>query len=82
MRRNKDYIPAPDGFEDFYKEEKSSRVYWTAPIDTRGEICFSFDRKKIYNLFEDFPHELSKEELAIFCEDEPYWADFFKDRLT
>lgn len=82
MNYQKDYIPAPDGYEEFYKKKKSSRIYWTSPIDRIGEMCFSFDRKRIYNLFADFPHNLSKEEVAIFCEDEPYWADFFKDRLT
>lgn len=76
------YIPAPDGYEDFYRHSKNDRVYWTAPIDTIGQICFSFDRKKIYNLFSDFPHRLSKADIDIFCEENPYWASFFENRLT
>lgn len=35
---------------------------------------------KIYNLFKDYPYNLTSEEKEIFDKENPYWADFFKDR--
>lgn len=65
---------------DFYKKSKNSKVYWVDNIDCIGAHEFSFDKKKIYNLFADYPHNLSKEEKEIFDKYEPYWANFFKGR--
>ena len=62
---------------DFYKENKNSRVWWIDDLDKVGEYMFSFDRKKIYNLFADYPEKLTAEEKEIFDNDEPYWAEFF-----
>ncbi len=64
----------------FYKNNKKDKVLW---VDNRGEIgvwLFSFDGKKIFNLFADYPHNLSPEQKKIFDEENPYWKDFFKDR--
>ena len=36
--------------------------------------------KKIYNLFADYPHNMTAEEVKIFDNENPYWAAFFKDR--
>ena len=53
-----------NGYEDFYKEKqnKNSKIWWTNKIDVTGELHISFDRKKIYNLFQDYPHNMTKEE--------------------
>lgn len=45
-----------------------------------GELLFSFDKKKIYNLWVDYPYNFTKEEKEIFDKECPYWKDFFKDR--
>jgi hypothetical protein len=66
---------------DFYKNEPSHKVWWIDDLETRGEFLFSFDKKKIYNLFQDYPHNLTKEEKEIFDKENPYWKDFFKDRI-
>lgn len=67
---------------DPYKENKNDKIYWLTPVDApKGEYVFSFDLKKVYNLFEDYPWKLSKEEKEIFDKENPYWADFFKDRV-
>lgn len=45
-----------------------------------GEILISFDGKKIYNLWSNYPWDFTNEEIAIFKEEDTYWANFFKDR--
>ena len=65
---------------DFYKQKRGDKVWWIDEIDHIGQFLFSFDKKKIYNLFEDYPHNLTKEEKEIFDKENPFWKDFFKDR--
>ena len=62
---------------DFYKENDTDRIWWVDAVDNIGLYLFSFDRKKIYNLFSDYPHKLSAEEKRIFDEENPYWKAFF-----
>lgn len=69
--QNNDYI--------FYKNKPNDKIYWIDNIGVIGEFLFSFDKKKIYNLFRDYPQKLTKEEKIIFDKENPYWADFFKD---
>lgn len=80
---------------EFYKNNETDEIWWVSHyilidaskglvdgnIDkTVGEHLFSFDKKKIYNLFEDYPNNLSKEEKEIFNKENPDWKEFFKDR--
>ncbi len=66
---------------EFFKQNEHDTIWWIDNSDTTiGEWLFSFDKKTIFNLFEDYPHKLTKEEKAIFDKENPYWADFFKDR--
>ena len=65
---------------EFYKENKNDIIWWVNNIEYRGIMEFTFDKKKIYNLFADYPHNLTKEEVAIFDAENPYWANFFKSR--
>lgn len=62
-----------------YKQNESDTIWWVEN-DTIGERIFTFDGVKMYNLFADYPHNLTKEERAIFDKENPYWVDFFKDR--
>ena len=48
--------------------------------DVIGEFNFTFDGEKIYSMWKDYPYNLTEEEVKLFDEAEPYWADFFKDR--
>ena len=70
-----------EGYSDFYKDSEESKVWRIDKIDVRGEILFSFDKKKIYNLFRDYPHNMTEEEVRIFDRENPYWRDFFSDRI-
>jgi hypothetical protein len=43
-------------------------------------MLFTFDKEKFYNLFEDYPQNMTSEEVEIFDKENPYWAEFFSDR--
>ena len=65
----------------WYKKEPNSKIWWLDNGDeVKGEFVFSFDRKKRFNLFEDYPKALTAKEKEIFDKENPYWADFFADR--
>jgi hypothetical protein len=60
--------------------EENKKVKWVSDRNKIGEHLFTFDGKKIFNLFRDYPHKLTKEQKEIFDSENPYWANFFKDR--
>lgn len=64
----------------FYKNNPSDVIWWVENTEQVGVWEFSFDKKKIFNMFSDYPHKLTAEQKAIFDKENPYWADFFKDR--
>lgn len=66
---------------DFHKENENDVIWWTEDLESVGEILFSFDKKKIFNLFRDYPYNLTDEQIKIFNKENPYWRDFFKDRI-
>ncbi|MBM6540937.1 DUF7675 family protein [Streptococcus dysgalactiae] len=68
------------GYSDWYKKNADSAVWWIDELDTYGRHLISFDRKKIYNLFADYPHNMKDEEVYIFDKEEHDWAEFFKSR--
>jgi len=65
---------------DFYKKKDSDVIFWVDKVDSKGEFLFTFDKKKIYNLFADYPHNLTEQERSIFDSENQYWRDFFADR--
>ena len=65
---------------NFYKENDKNQIWWIDNPEKIVEYLFTFDKKKIYNLFEDYPHKLTKEQKEIFDKENPYWKEFFKDR--
>lgn len=65
----------------WYKENENSNVWWLDNgDDIKGVMIFSFDKRKQYNLFQDYPHNMSKDEVELFDKENPFWVDFFKDR--
>lgn len=60
--------------------KSTSGFTWIDNPDRVGEMLFTFDGEKVFNLFRDYPHELTAEQKRIFDSENPYWADFFKDR--
>ena len=61
------------------EDNPNGRIWWKDDAGI-GEWIFSFDKKKEYNMFWDYPDKLTKEEKAIFDEENPRWAEYFKDR--
>lgn len=61
-------------------ENKSLKFAWLDNPEKIGEMNFTFDGKKIFNLFRDYPYKLTQEQKALFDKENPFWADFFKDR--
>ncbi len=64
----------------FYKKNEDDVIWWLKKNDTIGEHLFTFDKKEIFNLFKDYPYKLTEKQKVIFDKENPYWADFFKDR--
>lgn len=65
---------------DFYKNNEKDTIWWVDDTDLVGAWLFSFDKVKVFNMFEDYPWKLTKEQKEIFDNENPDWADFFKDR--
>lgn len=53
---------------------------WIENPDRIGAMLFTFDGQKVFNLFRDYPHALTVEQKEIFDSENPYWAEFFKER--
>ena len=65
----------------FYKEKSTDSIWWVDNPDEVGVHLFSFDKVTVFNLFQDYPYKLTKEQRATFDRENPFWADFFKDRI-
>ncbi|WP_423742611.1 DUF7675 family protein, partial [Enterococcus cecorum] len=48
----------------FYKENDADQIWWVDNMDRVGLHLFSFDKKKIYNLFTDYPYAMTEEEIG------------------
>ena len=65
--------------DGFYKENPHDSIWWKKSPGV-GEWLFSFDKKKVYNMFRDYPHNMTANQVAVFDRENPYWANYFKDR--
>ena len=77
---NKEDAILLEGEYEFYKNNESDIIWWIDIFDVYGIYLFTFDRKKVFNLFRDYPWVLTSEQKEIFDTENPYWADFFKNR--
>lgn len=59
---------------DFYKENETDQIWWIFDTEKRGEFLFSFDKKRIFNFFEDYPQKLTKQQKLIFDRENPELA--------
>ena len=65
-----------EGFEKPYWS-KQGRIWWWETPGIFGGMDFSFDKKKVYSLFTDYPDKLTPEERKIFEEECPGLARDF-----
>lgn len=70
---NMKYVKNDDEY-DFYKNDGDKIWDVTENPISRGPVLFSFDKKKIYNFWEDYPQNLTKEEKELFDKEKPFWA--------
>lgn len=68
----------------FYKKKDNDKIWSVEEIGNIGKLLYSFDKKNIYNLWTDYPHNFTKEEKELFDKENPYWKEFFsgKDQRT
>ena len=78
MQNNETKIVLENGIR-FYKKNEQDKIWWV-DNDYFGKLEISFDKKKILNLFQDYPNGFTPEEKEIFDRENPYWANFFSDR--
>lgn len=65
----------------YFKNEPTDVIWWLDNADdAKGEFVFTFDKEKHFNLFADYPHNLTPEQKEIFDKENPYWKEFFSDR--
>ena len=57
----------------FYKRREQDQIWWVI-TNTRGPMYFSFDRKKIFNFWTDYPDKLTPKEKEIFDRENPILA--------
>ncbi|MBO7495285.1 MAG: hypothetical protein J6T98_01925 [Salinivirgaceae bacterium] len=55
-------------------------MWWAKITNSIGTPAITFDKKKIYFVYSDYPYKLTKEEVEIFDRENPYWANFFRSR--
>lgn len=77
--KRKGLVEVPN--DKFYKNNSGDQIWWKDTSDKVGEWLFSFDKKQVFNMFADYPYNLTAEQKETFDEENPYWADFFKDRV-
>ena len=65
---------------DLYKNEDTDQIMWVDNPDRIGEWVFTFDGEEFFNMFRDYPDKLTPEQKEIFDRENPYWANFFKNR--
>ena len=64
----------------FYKKNKGDTIWSVHHKGRVGELLFSFDKKTLLNLWTDYPENFTPEQKKIFDKEQPYWANFFKER--
>ena len=65
---------------EFYKRHETDQVWWVHDPHDRGPLLISFDGETVFNLWQDYPHNLTKEQKELFDKENPFWADMFRSR--
>jgi hypothetical protein len=65
---------------EWAKQNEDDKIWWLCSPDIIDESIFSFDCIQKFHMWQDYPYKLTPEQKEIFDKENPYWADFFKDR--
>ena len=65
---------------EFYKHKESDTIFWTTDDDELESIYFTFDKKKLFNPFRDYPYNLTKEQVEIFEKENPDYTEYYSYR--
>lgn len=65
---------------NYFKNNQGDLIWWLDTSEEDGKFIFTFDKKKHFNLFADYPHKLTPDQKKVFDKENPYWAEFFSDR--
>lgn len=66
----------------FYKINDSDSIWWVENSEQKkDQFLFTFDKKKIFDLFFDYPDKLTKKQKELFDKENPFWCDFFNGNL-
>ena len=60
---------------DLYKESAKAQIWWVETPDREGEILFTFDKKTVFNFWQDYPEKLTAEQIRIFKKENPALAE-------
>lgn len=63
----------------FRKRIEDSEILWIGDLKYYGRQYFTFDKDTIFNLHEDYPHNLTKQQKEIFDRDFPELAELFEE---
>lgn len=58
----------------WYKNNDDDVIWWLDVPDNDGDWLFSFDKKVIFNMFQDYPQKLTVEQKTIFDRENPHLA--------
>lgn len=66
-------------FTTLKKNEEGDIISWCSIKGQIGSTYYTFDGKKMYRLFGDYPDNLTPEEKKIFDRENPFWKEFFEE---
>lgn len=68
----------------FWKRSPGNKIWGVSEmIDSDrmpGRMLISFDKKKFYNIYGDYPNKMTEEERKIFEEEYPDWVDWLNGK--
>lgn len=59
----------------FYKENEDNKIWWVDNRGVIGPIEFSFDKKTVFNFFQDVPEKLTRAQLEILKKESPLYEE-------
>ena len=64
----------------FYKNKPNDTIWWVDNTECIGEHLFSYDKEQVFNVFADYPQNLTTKQRAIFDKENPEWAELLVGR--